>query len=108
MKLKAGVSLKGLQPQMCVAMMVVEDCYQRQVPAHEVWITSANDGTHGVDSLHKLNGICRALDFRTKDYSGNKEELRNDIKVSLGDEFDVVLEHLGGEQEHIHVEYDPK
>lgn len=109
MRLKAGVSLQGLEPQMVLVAVIVEDIYRKHDPAYEVWITSGNDGTHGLDSLHKRDGMCRALDFRTKDYVGcNKNQLKDEIKLALGDEFDVVYEHPGGDQEHIHVEYDPK
>ena len=71
----------------------------------ECTITSANDSKHSEKSLH-YNGC--ALDFRTKDYAGDKQALRDRIKAALGPDFDVVLEALGEDNEHIHVEYDPK
>jgi len=70
-------------------------------------ITSANDGKHAVDSLH-YGG--RACDYRTKylGLDGRELELRGRVKDALGSDFDVVMEDIGGENEHLHVEYDPK
>jgi len=100
MKLKPGVRLKDLSPQMALAAMIVRDCYG----GGECTITSANDSTHSALSFHYKGN---ALDFRTKDYAGNKEALATKIKEALGSDFDVVLESLGKDQEHVHVEYDP-
>lgn len=99
MKLKPGVKLTGLSPQMALAALIVRDCYG----GGECTITSANDGTHSALSFHYKGN---ALDFRTKDYAGNKQALVTKIKEALGPEFDVVLESLGKENEHIHVEWD--
>ena len=101
MKLKAGVRLTDLQPQMVLAAFIVDEIYADA----ECTITSANDSKHSDASLHYKG--C-ALDFRTKDYAGDKQALRDRIKAALGPDFDVVLEALGEDNEHIHVEYDPK
>ena len=73
-----------------------------------VWVTSANDSTHGANSLHYKN---RAYDIRTKNIScylqRSKEDIAKDwverMKLVLGDDYDVIFE-----RDHIHVEYDPK
>ena len=101
MKLKPGVRVPGLSAQMVLAAMIVRDCYGDT----ECIVTSANDSTHSQHSLHYLG---RALDFRTKNYPGSRTLLRNNVAAALGDDFDVVLEDVGGENEHLHVEYDPK
>lgn len=103
MKLKPGVKLTSLQPQIVLAAMMVERMYA--AAGGECTITSANDSTHGTSSLHYAG--C-ALDFRTKDFGGDKVALLADIRAALGEEFDVLLEHPGGDEEHIHVEYDPE
>jgi hypothetical protein len=77
-------------------------------------ITSANDGKHSPTSLHHgkagkfTDGLCRALDFRTKHFTGWKAGLVDAIKEALGENYDVILEDEGAENEHLHVEYDPK
>lgn len=103
MRLKPGVKLAGLVPQMAIAATVVRDAYADF--KCEPTITSCNDSKHGVDSLHFVG---RALDFRTHDFTGDKQLLLAELKTDLGSNFDVLLEDPGGANEHIHVEYDPK
>lgn len=99
MRLKPGVRLANLQPQMVLATMIVREEMQ------SCTITSANDSLHSTKSLHYKG--C-ALDYRTKDYVGDKAELVARIKAKLGPDFDVILEAVGLPNEHLHVEYDPK
>lgn len=106
MRLKEGVSLKGLVPQMTVAMMVVRDAFAEYDA--DVVLTSCNDGKHGTNSLHYRDGLCRAMDVRSKvllDETTKLEVLKR-LQSDLGDEFDVLLENLGGENEHYHIEWD--
>ena len=107
MKLKAGVKLTDLSPQMGLGAVVVAFIYLRRGAV--CTITSGNDGTHipksGRLSRHGLGNAC---DFRTKDYAGDKHALAAEIKVALGADFDVEFEHEGADNEHLHVEYDPK
>lgn len=103
LKLKPEVSLKHLMPQMVMAAIIVDDIYGNH--GASCTITSGCDSKHGERTLHGQGG---ALDFRTKDYDDDKEALRDEIKAALGDEFDVVLEDLGGPNEHMHIEFDPK
>lgn len=102
MKLKPGVHLKELQPQLVFAALIVQSIYHKH--AHEATVTSANDGQHKSGSLH-YEGF--ALDFRIKDFQGNKTALAVEVADALGSDFDVVLEDLGKPNEHLHVEYDP-
>ena len=105
MKLKKGVRIGNLSPQMVLACYIVEGVYRRLQPWYDCTITSVDDGVHGPRTLH---GKGRAVDFRTKDFNGNKYQLKNEVKAALGDDFDVVLEDLHGPQEHLHLEWDPK
>jgi len=113
MKLKPGVRLKGLVPQMVLGARVVE-CVYEEFGAPCV-LTSGNDSKHGEGSLHHCltgkytDGLCRALDFRTKYETLNGKEiaLRDAVKAALGDDFDVVMEAVGTDNEHLHVEWDP-
>lgn len=105
MKLKGGVRLKDLSPQMVMAAMIVNDIFQQR--SLECVVTSANDSGHSVASLHYSG---KALDFRTRyeELNGLEMIVRDEIREALGRDFDVVLEGVATPNEHLHVEYDPK
>ena len=103
MRLKAGVKLTDLAPQVVLAAFIVGRIYDSY--RCDCVVTSGNDSKHGANSLHYRG---RALDFRTKNYTGDKQALRDEIKEALGEEFDVLLEDPDGDNEHLHVEYDPE
>lgn len=106
--LKAGVDVRGLQPQMAVAYTIACRVYDK-IGGYDCVITSAFDGVHGAGSLHNRDGICRALDLRTKHVDqDSKLMLVHSLQVALGPQFDVVLESVGLEQEHAHIEFDVK
>ena len=105
MKLKPGVLLGELTPQMVMGALIVKSVYQKLDPACSCTVTSANDSKHGDKSLHYEGN---ALDFRTHDFTANKLYLVQEVKSSLGIHFDVVLEGVGTANEHLHVEYQPK
>jgi len=105
MKLKKGVKITNLTPQMVLAIRIVESVYHRLEPGHNLTITSIDEGQHGPGTLH---GKGRAVDFRTKDFNGNKYKLQNEVRAALGDDFDVVLEDMHGPNEHLHLEWDVK
>jgi hypothetical protein len=100
-RLKQGVRLRDLSPQMALAAAIVASCYGD----FDCTITSANDSKHSARSYHYKGN---ALDFRTKDYAGDKAALERRVREALGAEFDAILEALGQDNEHLHVEYDPK
>lgn len=101
-RIKPGVSIKLLKPQMVPALITAnkvlglynEDC----------WITSGDDGQHGQNSKH-YEGL--AVDIRTRILPGGSTGLLAShiaglIGDALGHLYDVVLERT-----HIHIEYDP-
>lgn len=94
MKIKEGVRLKGIQPEMSVALQVANSLFVES--REELVITSVSDGFHMAGSLHYAG---HAVDLRRPIVS----ELAQELARRLGEEFDVVLE-----EDHIHVEYDPK
>jgi uncharacterized protein YcbK (DUF882 family) len=101
MKLKPGVSLKGIQPETAIAMFVVDGVYKR-VAGIEMTVTAGTDGVHKEGSLHYV-GL--AFDSRTKDVSPEKLDLLlQEIRTALGGmEFDIVME-----SDHLHCEFQPK
>lgn len=97
--IKAGVDLRGLKPQVAIAYTIACMVYQRY--GQPCWITSGSDGKHGPQSLHYQGA---ALDLRTRHLTIEQIPLiYRELKLALGEQFDVVLE-----PDHIHVEFDPK
>jgi len=69
-------------------------------------LTSAIDGSHKMGSLHYRG---RALDFRTKNLPEfEKDKLVSELKSRLTADFDVLLENRNEDNEHLHIEFDPK
>ncbi len=106
--LKTGVDLRILAPQWGLAYPIIQQCFISR--GYSCVVTSGNDGEHtpksGKTSLHYLG---RALDFRTKHLPmSHKLPLRLQVQAALGEQWDVVLEHVGMDNEHLHVEFDPK
>lgn len=69
-------------------------------------ITSGNDGRHSYGSLHHMN---RAVDARTKDVDrALVETIIKKMREMLGPDFDLIHENVGQENEHLHIESQPK
>ena len=86
-------------------MMVAEEVFASfGVP---LVVTSVNDGKHSDASWHYKG---RAFDARTKyeELNGRETELRDALKEALRDDFDVVMEAIGTDNEHLHTEYQPR
>ena len=72
----------------------------------EMVITSVNDSIHKKNSLHYKN---RAVDIRTKHLTPDeKKRLLKFLREKLGGDYDVIFEGENTDNEHIHIEYDPK
>ena len=100
--IKGGISaarLHGLRPEMAVALIIIKDAFFNH--GENCVITSGVEGKHSRASLHYIGA---ALDFRT---GGMKRELvsdiANEIRSGLGVDFDAVVE-----DNHLHIEYQPK
>lgn len=99
LRLKYGVSLKGIQPAITFALVATVELFRRY--GANCTVTSANDGVHMEGSKH-YKGL--ALDFRTRELPKScRSPLTAALRSALGREYDVVLE-----KDHLHVEYDPK
>lgn len=103
--LKLGVDLRGMNAVWGIAFPIIKDIF-RDYNAQCI-ITSANDSKHGEHSLHYKG---KALDLRTKHIRDGitKTAIINKIKESLGPQFDIVFESVGLDNEHLHIEFDPK
>lgn len=100
MKIKEGVDIAGIRPEMVIAAMVCESIYNKY--DLDPVITSCKDGKHMRGSLH-YSGM--ALDYRTRDIptDGLKNTIAREIATALGSQFDVVIHDL-----NFHIEFQPK
>lgn len=99
MKIKTGVSLKGLQPQIVLALLVVQQIWTDRNMTGPT-ITSCSDGEHGYGSLHHTG---MAIDIRRPITQTVAQSTVDEIRRRLGElEYDVVLK-----DDHIHIEYQP-
>ncbi len=98
-KIKPGVRLYGIRPEMVLAIQVAAHIYEGFVS--EMWVTSCIDGEHKQNSKHYTGS---ATDFRTSNLPADKiSTVRDAVAVCLGPDYDVVLE-----VDHLHIEFDPK
>lgn len=71
-----------------------------------VVVTSWADGQHKADSLHYIG---RAIDLRIKHVAEeDRDRVYGYLADQLGPSFDVLWESRGSQNEHLHIEYDPK
>jgi hypothetical protein len=104
---KPGVVFKVFTEEIEHVLAVVRKTWKRYAPGVVPTITSANDGKHGMNSKHYSDS---ALDLRSKNLT---EQQKDEIFLALHSElyrrgFDVLLEARGTDNEHFHVEVDPK
>ena len=104
-RLKSTVRLLGLRPEMVLAHTIIASIYAHH--DHDCVITTGIEGTHSVGSEH-YTGL--ALDYRLNDIHPPEDRGRItvDAIAALGKDFDVLREGAGTEQDHLHVEWDPK
>lgn len=98
MRLKKGVSVKGMRTEILLALHIANDVYKKL--GKELVVTAVTDGKHRSGSLHYV-GL--GADLRTRYFKDKGIRAAALLKDALGDEYDVVLE-----KNHIHVEYQPK
>lgn len=103
MKLKNADVVFDAQAPLLYALWRIELAMRAYGP---VTATSINDGKHSANSLH-YSGM--AVDMRSKHLTQEESRkvffaLRND----LGGDYDVLLEAENTDNEHLHIEYDPK
>lgn len=104
-QIKHGASVRGLRPEALLAFFVATAVYAEY--GRPCVLTEGSGGKHGRASLHYI-GV--AIDIRIRDPEGawsladwQLQEIVDKLRSRLGPEYDVVLEN-----DHIHVEFQPK
>ena len=111
MQFKRNVVLR-IQPEFAEGLPAIDRAWD-MTTGREAYMTSANDSQHNPGSLHP-KGL--AADFRIRDPGGawalsqhELDDLISELRLRLNGggpvnkPFQVVLE-----QDHIHIEYDPR
>ena len=99
-QIKEGVSILGLDPKLVLALIICDQVYHDN-GIEDCVLTSGTDSKHG-DHSHHYKGY--AIDLRTSNVEINKRApIASVIQKQLGNEYQVILEN-----DHIHVEFDPK
>ncbi len=95
MTFKSGVQIRGIRPEIAVALSVAS------LLRTDVVCTSVTEGKHSRGSLHYVGAAC---DLRTRHLAPPElaSFVRN-LRGALTEEFDVVAE-----SDHIHIEFQPK
>jgi len=97
-RLKHGVSVAGVRPEIVLAMQITASVLQEM--GEKLVVTSCLEGRHERNSLHYA-GL--AFDLRTRTLKVDPSEVTGRLREALGPEYDVVLE-----PDHIHVEFQPE
>ena len=96
MKIKDGVNIQGIKIEMRPVLVYADRIWKKY--GQKLVITSGIDSEHSAGSLHYYG---YALDLRTRDFkAAEKKKCADELRLALGDGFDVVVEKT-----HIHVEY---
>jgi len=97
---KPGVRVFGIRPETVLAIQVAHEVYE--LYNADLVVTSVIEGSHSRGSLHYTG---QAVDLRLHDWLTvqQHEEVADEIRKCLTDDYDVVLE-----SNHIHIEYQPK
>jgi len=98
-RLKEGVRIHGVRPELIIGMIVADSIYKQY--NQELVITSIADGKHVERSDH-YHGA--AFDCRTRYFGEDeKESVQWALQAALGQDFIVILE-----SNHMHVGWRPK
>lgn len=103
MKIKQGASIIGMQPQIALALVIVDQILQQY--GEQVLITSGTAGDpHHKNSKHR-HGF--AVDIRSKIIadSGVKNDILADFRTALGDEYYCQISNPGEDNECFHIQY---
>ena len=97
MKIKDGVQVGGLQPEMILALIIVEPILLDY--GQELVITSATDSQHSSKSRHYIG---YGLYLRSRDVpEADRDLVVNEMSADMGSEYYVAFE-----THHFHIQFD--
>jgi len=101
MELKKGVKLTGVSTELMFGILVADRIWKNHAKILVITEILPTE-RHRISSAHNTG---RAADLRTHyfDNQEEKEEVAQELREAVGENYDVVLHPT-----HIHIEYDPK
>ena len=105
LSIKGEAKILGLKPEILIGLRIVESIKEKY--GYEAIITEGTGAQHKFESLH-YKGL--AVDLRSKHIVNPtiKSRVLFEAQRALGDDFDFILENVGEDNEHFHLEFDPK
>lgn len=102
MRLKAGVRIFGIRPELVLALGIADDIWRQHGPVAEgAVVTSVMDGVHQDGSDH-YRGTAVDLRVTTLD---DPAAATAALRAALGEDFVVLLERT---PPHVHVSFRPQ
>jgi len=106
MQLKSGVRILGLKAEILLGMVIAKETLKEVAPGIDFVVTACVDGKHKEGSLHYAG---QAFDMRTHDLGEpSRDQFLVSLRIALGTDFDAIIEDIDTDNEHIHVEWQPK
>ena len=105
MRFKPGISIRAIKPELVLGLTVADSVYRTE--GFDLIITEVTGGHHLTNSLH-YQGL--AADLRSHNIANQEQkfDLVAKLHLALGQDWDIVLEGLSTDNEHVHIEYSPK
>lgn len=98
--------LQSLRPEVVIALLILDGILRKHGDV-VMTISHGLDGTHTRASCH-YNGCALDKVFASTLDLATKQQIFDEYKASLGQDFDVLFENPDTPNEHIHTEWQPK
>lgn len=98
--------LQAIRPEINTALLVL-DGILRKYGDVTMEIRHGLDGVHTRASCH-YNGCAEDIKFMSTLEQEVKQQIYVEFKASVGQDFDVLFEDTSGDNEHFHIEWQPK
>jgi len=104
---RQNVNSRSMTPICGLAIQITYSVWSSMFSSTNCVITAICDGKHKEGSRHYEG---EAFDMRSRNIFDHNDKLEfvEALKQALGPEFDVILEGVGEDWEHFHIEFDPK
>lgn len=99
--------LQGIRTELLVALMVLDGVLESFDFPVTMIVSHGVDGVHTRASCH-YNGCALDIVFTGVIPMGAKQQIFDEFKAGVGQDFDVLFESPGMPNAHFHIEWQPK